>query len=530
MGVAIYRRISTDEAHQPYSLEAQEQRLRAYIESQPDWHLVRTFTDQASGATTERPDLQRALTEARAHRYDLLLVYRVDRFARSVRGLATLLEQLDAAGVAFRSATEPFDTTTAAGRMMVQMLGVFAEFERATIIDRVIAGMERKAARGEWRSGSRPFGYTIGHASGHLQIHPDEAPLVRVIFDLYTKKHLGARSIGNWLTERGHRTKAGRPWNMPAVLTVLRNRAYLGEVYFRDSYHAAPHPPLVEQATFDAAQQILIARGEDHAQRASNGSDYLLAGLITCTRCGARFVGGAANGNRYRYRYYTCYTRHRYGAGSCDAERLNAEQLDRAVLDRLLDTFTNTNLVDDALAAGRDRAGEQQHRVRDELTALDGELCKTEEAIERYLLAFEAGTLPEAACSQRIQTLAHKTAELRERRFQLAADLDASPQGPTHDELEALRHRVQKVIADGDTGAQKQLHYSLVHEVRAAARSDIQPIFKIPNASQPLHPKVRKLTGPVPPAGLEPAAFHLGGGRSIHLSYEGKPLKPKENI
>ena len=132
MRVATYTRISTDEDHQPYSLGAQAERLGNYVASQDGWELVRRFTDQASGATTERPGLQRALNEAKANRFDLLLVYRVDRFARSVRGLAQLLEELDAAGVAFRSATEPFDTTTPAGRMMVQMLGVFAEFERAT--------------------------------------------------------------------------------------------------------------------------------------------------------------------------------------------------------------------------------------------------------------------------------------------------------------------------------------------------------------------------------------------------------------
>ena len=130
MRVATYTRISTDEDHQPYSSEAQAERLGAYVKSQPDWALTRRFSDQASGATTERPGLKRALAEARAGRFDLLLVYRVDRFSRSVRGLAQLLEDLDAAGVAFCSVTEPFDTTTAAGRMMVQMLGVFAEFER----------------------------------------------------------------------------------------------------------------------------------------------------------------------------------------------------------------------------------------------------------------------------------------------------------------------------------------------------------------------------------------------------------------
>jgi site-specific DNA recombinase len=170
--VATYTRISTDEDHQPYSLEAQAERLVAYVKSQPDWELTRRFSDQASGATTERPGLTRALAEARAGRFDLLLVYRVDRFSRSVRGLAQLLEDLDAAGVAFRSATEPFDTTTAAGRMMVQMLAVFAEFERATIVDRVIAGKEREAARGGWCGGSRPFGYDVDPTTGYLTPAP----------------------------------------------------------------------------------------------------------------------------------------------------------------------------------------------------------------------------------------------------------------------------------------------------------------------------------------------------------------------
>jgi site-specific DNA recombinase len=145
--IATYTRISTDEVNQPYSLGAQSERLASYVASQEDWELTGTFTDQMSGAKLERPGLTNALRAAKAGRFDLLLVYRVDRLSRSVRGLAEVLETLDAAGVGFRSATEPFDTTSAAGRMMVQMLGVFAEFERATIIDRVIAGMERKAPK-----------------------------------------------------------------------------------------------------------------------------------------------------------------------------------------------------------------------------------------------------------------------------------------------------------------------------------------------------------------------------------------------
>src|ERR1051325_10036918 len=109
MRIATYTRISTDEEHQPYSLEAQRERLEAYVKSQEDWRIVRRFSAQASGAKLERPGLGRAREEAGAARFALLLVYRVDRLSRSVRGLAQLLEQLEQAAVGFRSASEPFD-------------------------------------------------------------------------------------------------------------------------------------------------------------------------------------------------------------------------------------------------------------------------------------------------------------------------------------------------------------------------------------------------------------------------------------
>ena len=159
--VGIYVRRSTDDEHQPYSIEAQDTRLDAYIGSQPGWRLTARFPDDASGASTNRPGLAKAMAAARAGLIDVLLVYRVDRFSRNLRDMVMLLDELDSAGVVFRSATEPFDTSTPMGRMLVQMLGMFAQFERDTIIDRVIAGMERKHAKGKWKGGKRPFGYQV---------------------------------------------------------------------------------------------------------------------------------------------------------------------------------------------------------------------------------------------------------------------------------------------------------------------------------------------------------------------------------
>jgi site-specific DNA recombinase len=216
--VGIYVRRSTDDEHQPYSIEAQDHRLESYVESQPNWRLVKRFHDDASGASTDRDGLQAALAAARAGLIDVLLVYRVDRFSRNLSDMVTLLDELEQCGVVFRSATEPFDTATPMGRMLVQMLGMFAQFERDTIIDRVINGMERKHANGKWKGGKRPFGYQVDKTTDTLVPDESEAVIVRLIFDLYTRDRLGTRSIAKVLNDRGHRTTTGGRWSGHQVI------------------------------------------------------------------------------------------------------------------------------------------------------------------------------------------------------------------------------------------------------------------------------------------------------------------------
>ncbi|MFL6140389.1 MAG: recombinase family protein [Labedaea sp.] len=280
--VGIYVRRSTDDEHQPYSIEAQDTRLGAYIDSQPGWRLVKRFADDASGASTDRPGLTKAIAAARAGIIDVLLVYRVDRFSRNLRDMVMLLDELDKVGVVFRSATEPFDTSTPMGRMLVQMLGMFAQFERDTIIDRVIAGMERKAAKGKWKGGKRPFGYQVDKTTHTLIVDENEAVIIRLIFDLYTKDRLGSRAIATILNDRGHRTSSGGRWSGYQVIRALNNRVYLGELTFREITTTGTHQPIIDTAVWAQAQAILDARGESHAHRAASGSDYVLTGRLRC--------------------------------------------------------------------------------------------------------------------------------------------------------------------------------------------------------------------------------------------------------
>jgi site-specific DNA recombinase len=394
--VAIYLRRSTDEDNQPFSLEAQDTKLRAFVESQPgEWTIVAVYSDDASGATTDREDLQKMLRAARAGLFDTLLVYRVDRFSRRLRDLVGLLDELSEASVAFRSATEPFDTSTPVGRMLVQMLGVFAEFEREVIIDRVIAGMERKAAKGLWNGGTRPYGYVVDKAAHRFVIDQAEAATVRNIFDSYTVRRMGMQSIATHLNDQGLRTRQGKPWSQRSVEVVITNRVYIGETRFRDITAIDAHDPIITNDQFDLAQRILDRRSEDIGQRAANPSSYTLTGKIRCPECGRKYIGTVAHGRYSRYRYYVCWTRDRYGTkAGCGVHRFNADHLEAAIGESLLDFYSNHQdvIIQAATAAQADHAKATRGH-QDQLAAVDRELKEAHAATDRYLMAFERGTL-----------------------------------------------------------------------------------------------------------------------------------------
>ena len=516
MRIATYTRISTDEVNQPYSLAAQAERLGAYIASQDGWEHVQSYSDQASGAKLERPGLKRALADAALSRFDVLLVYRVDRLCRSVGLLAELLSRLDAAGVGFRSATEPFETTTPSRRMMMQMLGVFAEFERASIIERVVMGMGRKAAEGRWVGGPQPFGYRRAESGGRLVADATESALVPVIFDWYVRELVGSHKIAARLNEAGHRTRSGRPFSFKAVLTILRNRVYLGEVGWRGEWFPGEHEQLVDSTIFEKAQALLTERGEEPAKRASHASDYLLTGLVVCS-CGARFTGTADTGRHRSYRYYTCGSRQRYGATTCAAPRLSADVLDEAVVHGLLEVLSDSLLIEEAVRRARERSASTEQLTASELGSVEAELKEVDSAIDRYLSSFERGALSEEVCGPRVRSLSDRARALRERREELATQQEeASITAPAPDELAGLRAEIEAAMAAGSPAQVKALLHALVHEVRVEDGDTVRPVFKLPagTGTTALAAAVREPSRVVEVSGLEPPTSTLRTWRS----------------
>jgi site-specific DNA recombinase len=440
--VATYTRISTDEERQPFSLGAQAERLEAYAKSQDGWRIVRRFTDRASGATLDRPELNRALAEAQAGVYELLLVYRVDRLSRNVRQLAQIAEDLDGVGVALRSATEPFDTSSAAGKMMLQMLGVFAEFERSTIVERITAGMERAASQGRWVVGTTPFGYLRERETKDIVPDSARADIVRRIFAMYAEGRMGAEAIAQVLNAEGHRSNNGVPFARPSVLLILRNPVYVGIVAFRGEVYAGRHEAIVDEETFEAVQAILAERGESQALKRGHPSDYMLSGVLLCGKCHKSYVGTAAHGRKNRYRYYVCSARYRYGTQFCDGDRLPKDALEEAVIEQLTELFRDTELVGEALALSRAEEAASSEESSERLAAIRQGLAGARRALDRYFSAFEEGSLSPRDCQQRIARLRGRieSLEAEEQALQEAASEAASTPTEAEDVAEWARN------------------------------------------------------------------------------------------
>ncbi|MCP9486396.1 MAG: recombinase family protein [Gaiellaceae bacterium MAG52_C11] len=397
--VCLYTRISTDEENQPTSLHSQRERLQAFCTAQEEWRVVSHQEDRATGTKLDRPGLQAALELARNGVVDMLLVYRVDRLSRKVRQLAQLAEELDTYSVTLRSATEPFDTGSAAGRMMLQMLAVFAEFEHATIVDRVTAGIERRAKEGRWYAGRPPYGYSFSDSERRLVPDPVKAPVVRRIFQLYTRDRLGTMAIANQLShEQAPAPAAG--WGHPGVHGIVSNPTYSGKIRWRDQLFNGIHEPLIDELTFTRAQTILRERGEDSSLRRGNASDYLLSGVIRCGHCGKAYVGMSARGNGGRYEYYACTNRQKHGPKACRNDRLPRKQLERAVLAQLARVYRDGDLVTDALAKAARDAEQARPELEQRVASIAAEIARAEQALERYYEAFEQGTLSPQRCNQ----------------------------------------------------------------------------------------------------------------------------------
>ena len=344
---AVYTRVSTDHGlEQEFnSLDAQREAARAYIRSQAHegWTALRETYDDGgfSGGSLDRPALQLLLAAIRARRIDVVVVYKVDRLTRSLADFAKLVELFDAHGVSFVSVTQSFNTTTSMGRLTLNVLLSFAQFEREVTSERIRDKIAASKRRGLWVGGPVPLGYAAQNKK--LVVVEDEALRVRLIFRLY----LEHGSLGRLLPElrrrgvvtkrrelAGGRVIGGIPFTRGPLAYLLRNRFYLGEVVYRGKVSQGEHAAILEPELFAAVQERLTEQHYGFV-RARAGSQALLLGRLFDDR-GNRMSPTHANKQGVRYRYYvSCALAQGRPAAAGSVIRVAATQVEQPVLQAL---------------------------------------------------------------------------------------------------------------------------------------------------------------------------------------------------
>ena len=312
---AIYTRVSTEHGldQEFNSLDAQYDAASAYIKSQAHagWTPVRSRYDDGgySGGSTDRPDLQKLLEDIRARKIDVIVVYKVDRLTRSLADFAKLVELFDAHGVSFVSVTQQFNTTTSMGRLTLNVLLSFAQFEREVTSERIRDKIAASKRKGLWVGGNLPLGYKMN--DGKIAIVEEEAELVRSIFRSYLKlgsvnelvRDLKGRNIRtkNRLLSTGG-TRGGIPFGRGALYYLLGNHFYIGEVKYKNEILPGEQPPIMDRALFEAVRQKSLAQWS-HRTVTRSKADHLLSGLLF-DDAGHRMVPTHATKAGIRYRYY----------------------------------------------------------------------------------------------------------------------------------------------------------------------------------------------------------------------------------
>jgi len=347
---AVYTRKSTEEGlEQEFnSLDAQREAAEAYVASQRSegWRLLPDRYDDGgyTGANVDRPALQRLLADVEAGRVECVVAYKVDRLSRSLLDFARLMGTFEAHGVSFVSVTQQFNTATSVGRLMLNVLLSFAQFEREIIAERTRDKVSAARRKGKWTGGVPVLGYDVASEGGRLLVNMEEAERVRTLFALYLERR-GLIPVVQALERRGWRNKryvtregrprGGGPFTKTSLHTLLTNPLYTGQVRSNGSLHPGEHEAIVDEATWRRAQNLLHRNGRSGSSRRRPGPMPLLQGLLHCRPCGTAMTHSVAARGARRYRYYVCQTAQKRGWASCPTKSVAAEEIETSVVEQL---------------------------------------------------------------------------------------------------------------------------------------------------------------------------------------------------
>ncbi|MBW0192964.1 cassette chromosome recombinase CcrB [Staphylococcus aureus] len=370
-----YIRVSTEKQVMGYSIEGQITQIEQYCQFN-GYELVDIYADRGiSGKSMNRPELQRMLNDAKNGKLDCVMVYKTNRLARNTSDLLTIVEELHRQNVEFFSLSERMEVKNSTGKLMLQILASFSEFERNTILENIYNGQHQRALEGYYQ-GNLPLGYNnIPDNKKELMINQHEANIVKYIFESYAKGH-GYRKIANALNHKGYVTKKGNPFSISAVTYILSNPFYIGKIQFakykdwndkrRKGLNDKPviaegkHTPIISQDLWNKVQ----ARKKQVSKKPQvhGKGTNLLTGIIFCEKCGAAYAASNTtntlkDGTKKRIRYYSCSNFRNKGSKVCSANSVRADVIEKYVMDQILEVVKSDKVLKQVI----ERVNQENH-------------------------------------------------------------------------------------------------------------------------------------------------------------------------
>ena len=420
---AIYTRKSTNEGldQEFNSLDAQRESAESFIKSQRDegWMCMPERYDDGgfSGGNTDRPALKRLMADVEAGKIDCIVVYKVDRLSRSLLDFTRLMETLDRQDVSFVSVTQHFNTTSSMGRLTLNILLSFAQFEREIISERTRDKIAAARRKGKWTGGVPPLGYDVAPEGGKLLVNEPEASQVRSIFGLYLKhqslietvKELDRRgwTTKSWTTRKG-REHIGRPFSKGSLFKLLTNVLYTGKMTLGRETFEGEHSAVVDARLFRQAQALLRRNGRSGGKHVRGRFGALLKGLVHCVPCDCSMSHShttrKSKGATKRYRYYVCLNAQKRGWHNCPSKSVPSAELETFVVDQIRCIGRDSTLLEETVR--------QAHALaRQQLAELEAEKNR----LEQELVRLDAGLRRLAAKGHAMNGAADEVAELQER-------------------------------------------------------------------------------------------------------------------
>lgn len=415
---AIYTRKSTEEGLDLdfNSLDAQRLSAESFIASQGNegWVCLPDRYDDGgfSGGSMNRPALNRLLDDISAGKVDCVVVYKVDRLSRSLLDFSKMMETFESRGASFVSVTQQFNTTHSMGRLTLNVLLSFAQFEREIIGERIRDKIAAQRRRGQWGGGVPVLGYDVDRTnrSPKLVINAEEAIRVRRIFSMYIElgsllpvvEEVVRRGWCNkiWKTKKGS-TKGGRQFDKCSIYALLTNPLYVGRIKHKTEQFEGEHEAIIETDLFEQVQSTLQKNGRDGGKRLVNKYGARLKGLLRCRACDRSMVHTFTTRNSKQYRYYTCVKAIKSGWKTCPTKSLPAAEMEAAVVDQIRciahDEVLRANVLHEATVAVDDRIAEFEIQQRQ----LERQLSRDHAEITRLAVSSEPG----AGTSARIADL-----------------------------------------------------------------------------------------------------------------------------